>query len=547
MEDLKEEEEEGSEVQEARVFTPPSTSTSTPLPRAQMVAVCLSLFCDAYSVTSLFPYVAFMVLDFGLVSSISAAGYYAGFLSGARGLAKVAGSLLWGPLLDSFGRRPVILGSLIGTFLSSILFGFSRNFTWALIARFLTGLLSGNAVAARVYLGEITDPSNRAKGMGFVPLIWGVGRIISPLFGGLLARPALQYPRFFSGQFYREYPYFLPNAFGALFTLISFFVSYKYLPETPVFLALKRKMKAKRKRTRKSKFSLREIFKRDQVFLLVWVYFLIGSAFFITDELFPLWASKPISEGGLSFTTKVVGIALSLGGLSRIVSQIPFVKLSKVYGYISLIRYGLIVCTLLSLLPFINTFYSWKSANPRTIESLVWFSIAIYFILRGLVGSLVFSSLYVINNNVVENKILGRVTGITMAAGSLSISIAPALATIIFAWSSNNGKEIPLDQTLIFWINGILFLIAAKLSFSFKKSLDKPKEEEEEEEEEEELKEREEEEEKESLLKKREEEFDLELDLDVEEKEGDPFEIKVEEEEDEEKEEEEERRSLDSR
>lgn len=60
-----------------------------------------------------------------------------------------------GKLLDKIGRKSILLMGLFGTSLSLLLFGFSQNYYWALLARSLAGVLNGNVAVLRTMIGEI--------------------------------------------------------------------------------------------------------------------------------------------------------------------------------------------------------------------------------------------------------------------------------------------------------------------------------------------------------------------------------------------------------
>ncbi|CAM9541572.1 unnamed protein product, partial [Chrysoparadoxa australica] len=77
--------------------------------RLSMTALSLALFAAGTSLTSLFPYVAFLVLHLGETRHKNEAGYYAGFISGSFMLGRVATSYFWGAFSDRFGRKPVLL------------------------------------------------------------------------------------------------------------------------------------------------------------------------------------------------------------------------------------------------------------------------------------------------------------------------------------------------------------------------------------------------------------------------------------------------------
>lgn len=87
------------------------------------------------------------------------------------------------PFKDRIGRKPVILIGLSGVALSTLLFGVSRTFWWAVIARSLAGALSGNAAVVQSVVGEITDETNQAEAFPLTGLSWSLGCIIGPMIG----------------------------------------------------------------------------------------------------------------------------------------------------------------------------------------------------------------------------------------------------------------------------------------------------------------------------------------------------------------------------
>ncbi|KAJ3257932.1 hypothetical protein HK103_004223 [Boothiomyces macroporosus] len=102
---------------------------------------------------------------------------------------------------------------------------------WA--TRAACGFLNGNIGAAKSVLGEITDSTNRANAFALIGLCFGIGSIIGPILGGVLADPVTNFPSVFGDSlFFKENPYFLPCFCSAMITVIGFIVGYLYLPET---------------------------------------------------------------------------------------------------------------------------------------------------------------------------------------------------------------------------------------------------------------------------------------------------------------------------
>ena len=165
-----------------------------------MLIVHVALLADAIAITSIYPFVAFMVLDLGLVESINEAGAYAGFIAGVFMLGRVCSSILWGVVADKWGRKPVLVLSVTSIFGTSILFGLAKSFQVAVLARFLMGF--GNAIVAttKTVIPELVPQSFRSRAMASTSGCWYIGMVVGPVIGGLLARPALQYPSLFCGN-----------------------------------------------------------------------------------------------------------------------------------------------------------------------------------------------------------------------------------------------------------------------------------------------------------------------------------------------------------
>lgn len=83
------------------------------------------------------------------------ASFYAGLLVAAFAIAEATTAVIWGTLSDRIGRKPIILMGLMGTVVSSLIFGFARNYWIALLARFLGGLLNGNVAVMQTMVAEI--------------------------------------------------------------------------------------------------------------------------------------------------------------------------------------------------------------------------------------------------------------------------------------------------------------------------------------------------------------------------------------------------------
>ena len=94
---------------------------------------------------------------------------------------------VWGRLSDRYGRRPIILISLVGSAVSSFLIGVAGALWFLWLARILNGISGASYSAAQAYVADVTSPEERARGMGLIGAAFGLGFILGPAIGGLCA------------------------------------------------------------------------------------------------------------------------------------------------------------------------------------------------------------------------------------------------------------------------------------------------------------------------------------------------------------------------
>ena len=93
----------------------------------------------------------------------------------------------WGWVSDRIGRRPVILVSLFGTAASFVLLAVARDIPTVYLARALAGFFAASVGAAQAVVTDLTPPAERASGMGMIGAAFGIGMILGPVLGGVLA------------------------------------------------------------------------------------------------------------------------------------------------------------------------------------------------------------------------------------------------------------------------------------------------------------------------------------------------------------------------
>ena len=119
-------------------------------------------------------------------------------LSGIFGFTWAAMQFFFSPVLgglsDRFGRRPVVLLSNFGLGLDYILMAVAPTLPWLFLGRVISGITTSTYPTACAYISDITPPEKRAAKFGMLSAAFGLGFIVGPSVGGLLAGINLRFP-----------------------------------------------------------------------------------------------------------------------------------------------------------------------------------------------------------------------------------------------------------------------------------------------------------------------------------------------------------------
>ncbi len=144
--------------------------------------------------TIVLPVLPFVVLQY--VSHEADLAIWVGVLEAINGLCAFLVAPFLGRLSDRFGRRPVIIGAAFFAALSMAMFGIGGALWVLVLARVIQGLTAGDMPALFAYLADITPPEKRAQRFGLLGALSGIGMMVGPALGGVLAAVDLRLPVF---------------------------------------------------------------------------------------------------------------------------------------------------------------------------------------------------------------------------------------------------------------------------------------------------------------------------------------------------------------
>ncbi|CAN8299681.1 unnamed protein product [Cochlearia groenlandica] len=436
-------------------------------PFSELCSVWIIVLCTALPISSLFPFLYFMVSDFDIAKKEEDIGFYAGFVGVSFMLGRTLTSVIWGIIADRYGRKPVILLGTASVVIFNTLFGLSVNFWMAIITRFCLGSFNGLLGPIKAYAMEIFRDEYQSLALSAVSTAWGIGLIIGPAVGGFLAQPAKQYPSLFSEEsIFGKFPYFLPCLAISVFAFLVTIVSLR-IPETlhnhkidddashdESFDALK-DPESHKVEERNEKSSLLKNWPLISSIIVYCVFSLHDMAY---TEIFSLWANSPRKYGGLGYTSADVGSVLAVSGFGLLIFQLSLYSyVERLLGPIVATRIsGSLAIVVLSSYPLIAKLSGFTLQLALNCASVA----------KNVLSVSAITGLFILQNKAVRQDQRGAANGIAMTAMSLFKAIGPAAAGIIFSWSEKRQDSTFLPGTqMVFFILNVVLALGVVMTF----------------------------------------------------------------------------------
>ena len=302
---------------------------------------------------------------------------------------------LWGRISDRIGRRPVLMASMLASALAYLWMGFADALWMLFAARAFAGLCAGNIAAAQAYIADVTPPENRARGMGMIGAAFGLGFIIGPALGGLVA-----------GNDFATADLETPGLIAASLSFAAFFGVVLLLPES-----LPAAVRARPSRGRL--IVLQSVLQRPLLTRLFLVFFVVILAFAGMESTFAMWAMRQYGWGpaqiGYVFTYVGLLSAAMQGGLIGLLTR-RFGEERLLLSGLGLIALGLLT------LPFAGTL-------PPLLVAVTGLAVGMGMMQPSL-------------NSLISRRAgaeeQGEVMGLAQSVGSLSRVLGPVIAGALF-------------------------------------------------------------------------------------------------------------------
>lgn len=376
-----------------------------------LASIFLIVFIDLLGFGLILPLLPYYAESFGASDTV------VGLLVASYAAAQLVGAPLLGRLSDRFGRRPILLVSLLGTLLSFLLLGFAKTLWVLFAARIFDGITGGNISVAQAYIADVTDEKSRAKGLGMIGAAFGLGFIFGPATGGFLS----------------QWGYAVPAFAAAGLVTINLLMVYFWLPES-----LTPEKRAEIAQKEKPKFTLRallEALQRPFSGSLLITRFFFGLAFSIFQTIFSLYALRRFN-----LEAQQTGYILTYVGFLSVIVQGGLVgKLSERFrdDHLIITSVGIMGLSLLG----------WAFVPSVTMLLVVLAPIAFS---GGVLNTVISSAL----TKAVQPQEIGGILGLAASIESLTRVIAPTLGGILLerlgAWSPGVFSAIVLAGLFVY-------------------------------------------------------------------------------------------------
>jgi DHA1 family tetracycline resistance protein-like MFS transporter len=384
-------------------------------PQLAFAFIFVTVLLDSIGFGIIMPVVPHLIMDIS-GDKLTDAARIGGLLMFTFAAMQFAASPILGNLSDQFGRRPVLLCSLLAMACNYMLMGWAPTLVWLFVGRLVAGVSASTYGTANAYIADTFPPEQRAQYFALLGAAFGTGFIVGPAIGGFL------------GEFGPRTPFYAAAGLTFINVIYGFFV----LPES-----LKVENHRKFVLARANPLgAFRQLINYPVVMALIVVYFFYMLGHFALPSV---WAFFTIEK--FDWSPREIGISLSFVGVAMIFVQAYLIrKVLPLWGPVKTAVVGL-VATSISFFGYAFIPYAW----------MIYVVIAI-----GALQGFVTPSVQSIMSAQVPANAQGELQGAIGSMSGLVAILSPPFMTETFAYFSS-GKA-------AFYFPGAPFFAAAILT-----------------------------------------------------------------------------------
>ncbi|MCA9555119.1 MAG: MFS transporter [Myxococcales bacterium] len=395
----------------------------TPRPSRKSVGVVFAvIFVDILGFGIVIPNLAYYVAAYPMPEAVQGwfhifgvkdpSAVFVGLLQTAYSGLQLVAAPLWGRLSDRIGRKPVLLFSLGGFSVAWAIFAFAPTLGILVAARSLAGAFGANVSTAQAYMADVFPAGERAKGMGLVGMAFGLGFVLGPVIGALLASDVVI--GLFDGPpdvLRRTVPALAAAGLSATATVLGLV----FLKEShPRGSAPAAAMAPRRPLGERLRAALHGAYGR-----YLFAYFAVIMGFSGLETMFSQFNLQVLglTQQSNTLVFAVVGLTLAVvqGGLIG--------RLTARYGSPGILRVGMVILALFTAA------YGWQGYLPSGGLALL-----ILIIIGSATGmSLTNPSVLGLISNLADPSKQGATMGITASAATLGRTLGPLVAGLLYA------------------------------------------------------------------------------------------------------------------
>jgi DHA1 family tetracycline resistance protein-like MFS transporter len=381
---------------------------------AALVFILIALLIDVMGLGLTLP--VFPSLFKLLSGSQTAGAQMLGLFTAVYALMQFVFAPVLGALSDRYGRRPVLLLSLLGVGFDYLLMYVAPNLGWLLLGRVIAGITGASVTVINAYVADVTAPEGRARAFGLLGATFGAGFILGPVLGGVLGNIDLR----------------LPFAFAAGLSLLNAAYGYFVLPES---VTVGTRGKTLGLELLNPLASLRDLGRYPVVRSLASILILSSLAFQVLPNTWVLF-----TESTLGWTPVQNGSALALVGIMSVICQALLIGPAvRLLGERGSVLTGLLLTTV-----------RFAMMGAARSGAVMYGSIVV-----GGLADIDGPTLKSLISRSIDPREQGRVQGALASMNSLASVMGPLLATWVYAYF-NGGSNLQIP--------GAAFYMAALLS-----------------------------------------------------------------------------------